>query len=537
MSERSVSARCVRKTTFTAALRQRPLLLLASLTDIQPPLPVRAVMAELVLEEVSPIAPSPSSSPRQPVPTRHMGRRTHHNFTAANAAGPIAVLQPPPSAYPPSAAPPAPPPGGPPGDRYHRRAPVTGASQPPHLSLRPISAAVKRRPASALVQPQTLTTFRAGSAPGMRPASKAGSRPSTAGIAGTWFTPDESLLRTPIAPRQPAAEELQHELTMTATVLRSAQSRLAEEREQRLRARAAEELALVDARHAKEEARAIRNERRDSDRQLTKALMQQRKELEAQLQKTEDEKELQVAEAKVEAERQALVMRREHEEHVRDLEDQLQAAKDETARVLEDHEEAHKAQREQELCASAESVALAERDAARRLEEERDKRVQHLQSIGVRRLCQQGLARGWTAWLDQYREYTRQLRLLKVRARGGPCQCAGTCCARARAAHTHLGIVPQPWQLAQLARFWLLSHPGRATHIADRGQPDRASKDGGWLQAVARCLALCDHQTRSHEPGGAPCRGTNAPSGGGERTRAGQTRVGKHARWTRVWAR
>ena len=35
---------------------------------------------------------------------------------------------------------------------------------------------------------------------------------------------------------------------------------------------------------------------------------------------------------------------------------------------------------------------------ASELEREKEKRVAHLQQLGVRRLMQQGLARGWAAW-------------------------------------------------------------------------------------------------------------------------------------------
>ena len=43
---------------------------------------------------------------------------------------------------------------------------------------------------------------------------------------------------------------------------------------------------------------------------------------------------------------------------------------------------------------------------------EKEKRVVHLQQLGIRRLVQQGLARGWEAWLDAYLVYHRRKRLL-----------------------------------------------------------------------------------------------------------------------------
>ena len=50
---------------------------------------------------------------------------------------------------------------------------------------------------------------------------------------------------------------------------------------------------------------------------------------------------------------------------------------------------------------------------ALQLEEEKYKRVEHLQSVGVRRMLKQGLARGWTAWHDKYSEVIRKRNLLK----------------------------------------------------------------------------------------------------------------------------
>jgi len=57
--------------------------------------------------------------------------------------------------------------------------------------------------------------------------------------------------------------------------------------------------------------------------------------------------------------------------------------------------------------------AELQRQMQMELEAEREKRVAHLQQIGVRRLFQQGLARGWTAWLDMFVEYRRKKRLLQ----------------------------------------------------------------------------------------------------------------------------
>ena len=60
--------------------------------------------------------------------------------------------------------------------------------------------------------------------------------------------------------------------------------------------------------------------------------------------------------------------------------------------------------------------AERERLLQEQLAAEREKRVAHLQQLGVRRLMQQGLARGWTAWLDIYLDYQHKKRMLKTAA-------------------------------------------------------------------------------------------------------------------------
>ena len=50
------------------------------------------------------------------------------------------------------------------------------------------------------------------------------------------------------------------------------------------------------------------------------------------------------------------------------------------------------------------------------LEREKEKRVAHLQQLGVRRLMQQGIARGWSAWLDVYLDYQHKKRMLQTAA-------------------------------------------------------------------------------------------------------------------------
>jgi len=48
------------------------------------------------------------------------------------------------------------------------------------------------------------------------------------------------------------------------------------------------------------------------------------------------------------------------------------------------------------------------------LEKEREKRVAHLQDLGVRRLLQFNLARGWTAWLEGYRSILHMKRIMRA---------------------------------------------------------------------------------------------------------------------------
>ena len=59
------------------------------------------------------------------------------------------------------------------------------------------------------------------------------------------------------------------------------------------------------------------------------------------------------------------------------------------------------------------SGAETERKLREELEAERERRVNHLQSIGIRRLMQQGLARGWSAWYDSYEDAMHKKRLLR----------------------------------------------------------------------------------------------------------------------------
>ena len=76
---------------------------------------------------------------------------------------------------------------------------------------------------------------------------------------------------------------------------------------------------------------------------------------------------------------------------------------------------------ELERKAHAEGIekAIAERAApwqARRQVEEEKRNGSLLAADGRGRLIQQGLARGWTAWRDEYREYQRKRRNGRLQA-------------------------------------------------------------------------------------------------------------------------
>ena len=59
---------------------------------------------------------------------------------------------------------------------------------------------------------------------------------------------------------------------------------------------------------------------------------------------------------------------------------------------------------------------LAEERRLADLEAEREKRVAHLQQVAARRVMQMGLARGWSAWLEQYDTHLMHQRMLKQAA-------------------------------------------------------------------------------------------------------------------------
>ena len=53
------------------------------------------------------------------------------------------------------------------------------------------------------------------------------------------------------------------------------------------------------------------------------------------------------------------------------------------------------------------------RQLAEELALERERRVEHLQQLGLKRLRNMSLARGWSAWHDKWTEHAHKLRLMK----------------------------------------------------------------------------------------------------------------------------
>lgn len=198
---------------------------------------------------------------------------------------------------------------------------------PGRLTAPPNGAMVTMRPASARRPQSARTTGGSVYASSARrhaerlhvqqpvaAAGRPGSAPGEPGAGGLFklpderrkeafalWTPGEEVLKAPaLTPlgtsstgsRRPAAEELQYELTVTAGVLRAAQTRLSKEREARQLARVGEELALVDLRNAREEQKALQEERRNETRALANQVIGQRKELEDELKRLESDQEV-----------------------------------------------------------------------------------------------------------------------------------------------------------------------------------------------------------------------------------------------------
>merc|ERR1719506_2398045 len=62
--------------------------------------------------------------------------------------------------------------------------------------------------------------------------------------------------------------------------------------------------------------------------------------------------------------------------------------------------------------AAAEAARVKEMSAS--LEQEREKRVAHLQQVAARRIGQMGLARGWSGWHGMWEEKKRRENMLRA---------------------------------------------------------------------------------------------------------------------------
>ena len=104
----------------------------------------------------------------------------------------------------------------------------------------------------------------------------------------------------------------------------------------------------------------------------------------------------------------------------RNLRDTLRMSPDPKAHPSNVHE-SRSWQCKEELAAEKQKTAIGtgkEAELARlhqlQLEEEKEKRVAHLGQIGVKRMMNQKLSMGWTAWKEQYDESRRKQRLLRT---------------------------------------------------------------------------------------------------------------------------
>ena len=146
---------------------------------------------------------------------------------------------------------------------------------------------------------------------------------------------------------------------------------LAEERQQRLMARASEELAQVDLRRAREAAREREEEQRLGERKQAKELSEQRKTLEENLMRAEGEHAHAVAALQKERQQMAELMRQQHSEHTRELEEQMILAQEERELLVRQSQ----MQREVEAADLARVADLAKAKLAHSDEQ----RIEHLQ--------------------------------------------------------------------------------------------------------------------------------------------------------------
>ena len=324
------------------------------------------------------------------------------------------------------------------------------ASTLPHAPGRPSSAAVMRGSGG---RPSPYT--------GAMQVYRPGSAPAPKGYHGV-LTPGEHLLAAPHlstvlttpGARRPAAEELQYELSVTAAVLRAAQDRLAKEREERQLARVGEELALIDVQRAREEAHQVATERREGEKHLARAMAEQRRALETELRKLESDTDAAAAGMRAEMDaKDALIRqlqrevsslkeqlddtsfkldvasraleetsqakgasdqalkeaRRAHHDEVRELQDVIASLRHGSESALE-----HEKRMRLTDASRLESEAKAGVEHARELE--REKRIEQLGKVGLKRMLNRKLAMGWSAWHEPWVEKRRRLRLLKAAA-------------------------------------------------------------------------------------------------------------------------
>ena len=231
--------------------------------------------------------------------------------------------------------------------------------------------------------------------------------PGSTAPSGPW-----GQVKRPAGPAW--SEQLQQELVATAESMRAAQTQLSAERSMRMVALKNEERAQTEARIARLQQRENAKELRDSERKMlisAGGMREQREQLESELQRLSSQQQQLSEELEVQRER-AMAAEKDAERAV-----------DESRRALEEREALH-----QEHVKTVEGMRLDELRKARALEREvegaraemeaqveaeRVKRIEHTQAMAIKRIGKRDLAKGWTAWVDLYREHQRTLRALK----------------------------------------------------------------------------------------------------------------------------
>lgn len=160
---------------------------------------------------------------------------------------------------------------------------------------RPISARTRPSGTSSLFSPD-VKPFRkeAVPRPGSAPDKNDGRLRSE--IYALRSPGEETLAAPGLSPRTPTGrapnDQLQFELSVTASVLRAAQTRLAQEREQRAIARIGEERAVESMKLARDETKKLHEQKVLEEVKLAQAMAAQRKELEEDLDRLERDREV-----------------------------------------------------------------------------------------------------------------------------------------------------------------------------------------------------------------------------------------------------